>query len=174
MQPILGETIVLDLPPLVHPTTGVPSDADETPTARVYEDASDAAILTPTVVKRSGTTGEYRVSIACTTAGGFEVGKSYNVKATAVVAGLTGSTTLARFVLRADTSVSVQLSAALPIRNQDAVTAPTVGDALLGAWCAAFGKEFVQGRSHVKRRPDSSTPVRTFALNSATNPTSRS
>lgn len=174
MIPYLGETIVLDLPPLVHPVTKVASDADSTPTAEVYEDADDTPILAPTVVKRAGTTGRYRVAIACTGGNGFEAGRTYNVYATATVAGTTGSARLGGFQVRDDASASGLMSAPVTIRNQDAVTAPTIADALLGAWCEAFGKEFVSGRLRVKRRPDSSAPVRTFALNSATNPTSRS
>jgi hypothetical protein len=180
MSPYLGETIYLDLPPLVHPTTKVASDADETPTAQVYEDANDTPILTPTVVKRSGTTGRYRVPLACTEDNGFEDGKTYNVYATATVAGTTGSALLGRFQVRADASVSAWLGEPIPIRNQDSVADPavdghpTVGDALLAAWCEAFGKHFRTGSVLVYRRPDSSVPVRTVQFNSPTNATSRS
>lgn len=174
VQPYLGETIVLDLPPTHDPATGSVSDADGTPVCKVFEDAIDSAILTPSVVKRTGETGDYRVSIACTEGNGFEAGKSYNVVASATVGGVSAKVKLATFQIREDASPAGFLSALVPIRNQDDVTAPTLGDALLGAWCEAFGREFISGKSQVKRRPDSSAPVRTFTLNSATNPTSRS
>jgi hypothetical protein len=177
MEPRLGETIYLDLPPLVNPTTGVPSDADSLPTAKVYEDGDDTPVLAPTVVKRAGTTGEYYAPVACTAGNGFEAGKSYNVYVEAAVATLQGKAKIASFQVRSDVGSSAVLSALgstpIPVRNQDSVTAPTYDDAFLGAWVDAFGKESRTGRSWIKRRPDSTTPVRTFALNSATNPTDR-
>lgn len=99
MNPKLEETIVVDF--TTHsPTTGGVSDADATPTAEVFEDSSDTAILTPTVVKRTGKTGNYRVSIACTAANGFETGKSYNVVASATVGAVTGKGVVRSFQLR--------------------------------------------------------------------------
>lgn len=58
------------------------------------------------------------------------------------------------------------LNAALlvPVRNQDAITAPNVGDALLGAWSEAFGKQSVAGTAFVKRTPDNAAALRTFTL----------
>lgn len=173
MEPRLGETIYVDFQ-TYSPETGSAADATGTPTAKVYEDGDDTPILAPTVVKRAGTTGEYFVPIACTEDNDFEADRSYNVVVTATVGGVNAPHGLARFQVRDDASLTSFLSALVPIRNQDAVTAPTLGDALLGAWCEAFGKEFVQGRLRVKRRPDSTAPVRTFTLNSATNPTARS
>lgn len=57
-------------------------------------------------------------------------------------------------------------AAIVPVRNQDAVTAPTYADALLGAWCEAFGAEAEDdlGATYVKQKPDRSGPVRSFTL----------
>lgn len=74
------------------------TDADSLPTCKVFEDSTDTAILTPTVVKRSGETGVYRVSIPCTSVNGFEAGKSYNVLITAVVGGVTTKATISTFL----------------------------------------------------------------------------
>lgn len=99
MNPKLEETIVLDF--TTHsPTTGGVSDADSTPSVDVFEDTTDTAILTPTPVKRTGKTGNYRVSVACTAANGFEAGKSYNVVASATVGGVTGKGVVGSIQLR--------------------------------------------------------------------------
>jgi len=66
-------------------STGAATDADSTPTCEVFEETTDAAILSPTVVKRTGKTGNYRVPVAATNANGFEVGKYYNVVVSATV-----------------------------------------------------------------------------------------
>ena len=99
MSPVLGETIYLDLPPLHNPKTGAVSDDDATPTCKVYEDATDTPILSPTVVSR-GATGEYRVAIPLTTANGFEINKSYNVIVTATVEEVVAKAKIASFILR--------------------------------------------------------------------------
>jgi len=92
--------IVLETSPvfdvLVHAESGAAANADSTPTCAVYEDATDVAILTPTVVSR-GVAGLYRVTVAATAANGFEAGKTYNVIATAVVGGVTVRARIATF-----------------------------------------------------------------------------
>lgn len=93
----LGQTLVVDFVTSL-PTTGAAATATSA-TVRVFEDASDTAILTPTATERSGYTGNYRVSIACTSANGFEVGKSYNAIAEAVIGGVTARGVVASFVL---------------------------------------------------------------------------
>ena len=72
--------------------TGVLTDAASPPTYRVYEDETATPILTGTMALLDGanTTGFYSESIACTTANGFESGKSYTVYITATVAGNNG------------------------------------------------------------------------------------
>jgi len=100
VTPKLEETIVLDF--TTHsPTTGGVSDADSTPLVEVFEDTTDTAIITPTPVKRTGKTGNYRVSVDCTAANGFEAGKSYNVVASATVGGVTGKGVVGSIQVRA-------------------------------------------------------------------------
>ena len=69
------------------PDTGVLTDADAVPAYRVYEDETGTAILTGNMAKLddANTTGFYSELIACTTANGFENGKSYNIYITATV-----------------------------------------------------------------------------------------
>jgi len=99
MNPKLEETVVLDF--TTHsPTTGAAADADSTPTVEVFEDANDTAILSPTPAKRTSKTGNYRVSVACTAANGFEAAKSYNVVAAATVGGIAGKGVIGRFQIR--------------------------------------------------------------------------
>jgi hypothetical protein len=93
----IGQTITLDF--VTHRgDTGAITDADSTPTSEVFEDANDTAILTPTVTKRASKTGNYRLQVACTVANGFELGKSYNVVASATVNTVAGKAVVATFV----------------------------------------------------------------------------
>lgn len=94
----LGDTIYLDF--TTHRAdTGAVTDADSTPTCVVFEDDNDTPILSPTVTKRTGYTGVYRVPIAATAGNGFEVGKSYNVDVTAVVNSVTAKARIGAFTL---------------------------------------------------------------------------
>jgi hypothetical protein len=223
MSPKLEETIYVDF--VTSSSTGAAADADSTPTAEVFEDATDTAIITPTVVKRTGKTGNYRIPVACTAANGFEAGKSYNVVASATVGGVAAKAVVATFQVRArsvddvlatagytapdnttigliygvvDTEVAAikaktdNLPASFPanfaallisagglaaidttrtfaVRNQDAITAPTIADALQGGWSAAFAKEAGANNStaFAVRLPDNSGPARTFTLDAA-------
>lgn len=72
--------------------TGTLTDASAAPAYRVYEDETATAILTGTmaVLDTGNTTGFYTELIACTTANGFEIGKSYTVYIEATVDGITG------------------------------------------------------------------------------------
>jgi hypothetical protein len=99
MNPSLAETIYVDFI-TSSPTTGAATDADSTPTCEVFEDATDTAILSPTVVKRTGKTGNYRVPVACTAANGFEAAKSYNVVVTATVGAVAAKAVVQTFQMR--------------------------------------------------------------------------
>jgi hypothetical protein len=101
MNPALGETIYVDFI-TSSPTTGAAADADSTPASEVFEDATDTAILTPSVTKRTGKTGNYRVQVACTTANGFEVGKSYNIVVSATVGTVAAKAVVQSFQIVAD------------------------------------------------------------------------
>jgi hypothetical protein len=77
---------------LTKNATGELADADAVPAYRVYEAETATAILTGSMatLDTDNTTGFYAESIACTTANGFEVGKSYNIYISYAVSG-TGS-----------------------------------------------------------------------------------
>lgn len=94
----LGQTITLDFVTSA-PTTGAAATASSV-TVRIFEDANDTPILTPTATERSGQAGDYRVQVACTTANGFEVGKSYSVVVEATVGGVAAKGIVASFVLQ--------------------------------------------------------------------------
>jgi len=94
----LGDTIILDFT-THNPSTGAVSDADSTPTCEVFEDENDTAILTPTVTKRTGKIGNYRITIVASAGNGFEVGKSYNVIVQAAVNGITAKARISAFTL---------------------------------------------------------------------------
>lgn len=93
----LGQTITVDFT-TSSPTTGEAASASAT-AVNVFEDANDTAILSPTATERSGHTGNYRAQIACTTGNGFEVGKSYNVVASATVATVASKCVIGRFII---------------------------------------------------------------------------
>lgn len=97
MNIALGRTIYLDF--VCHTAAGAVSDADSTPTAEIFEDDTDTAILTPTVVKRASKTGNYRVPVVVTAANGFEIGKSYNVVVSAAVGSVTSKAVAGSFVV---------------------------------------------------------------------------
>jgi hypothetical protein len=85
-QVILGNNLTFSV--TTHdPDTGVLTDADAVPDYRIYEDETAAAILTGSMALLDGanTTGFYTELIACTTANGFEVGRSYTIYIEATV-----------------------------------------------------------------------------------------
>lgn len=128
MEVKLGATIHRDF--VTSDATGAAADATGTPTCEVFEDANDTAILSPTVTKRTGKTGNYRVPIACTSGNGFEAGKSYNVVVSAVVAGVTSKAVLASFEVRSksvddlDTDAVLLAAAGLDLVSVEAGTVP--------------------------------------------------
>jgi hypothetical protein len=99
MNPELEETIYVDFI-TSSPTTGAATDADSLPTCDVFEDSTDTAILTPTVTKRTGKTGNYRVPIVCTAANGFEATKSYNIVVAATCGGVAAKAVVQTFQMR--------------------------------------------------------------------------
>jgi hypothetical protein len=65
--------------------------------------------------------------------------------------------------------VAIDTTRTFAVRNQDAITAPTIADALQGGWSAAFAKEAGANNStaFAVRLPDNSGPARTFTLDAA-------
>jgi len=93
-----------------------------------------------------------------------------DAKSSSVPAGVwsNGSRTLSAFNFGVSVSGPVQIDTdqPIPIRNQDSVTAPTIGDAFLGAWAEPFAKEATNAatKTYTKKLPDNSGPVRTYNL----------
>ena len=112
------------------PDTGVLTDADAVPAYRIYEDEIAVPILTGNMAKLDdvGTTGFYTERIACTSANGFEDGKSYNIDIVATVDGDQGGITYAfRAMTPAWTVPAVAIAAAMTgstivIRRGDSLT----------------------------------------------------
>lgn len=98
MDVALGQSPTIDFT-THNPVTGMVSDADVLPTCEVFEDTTDVALAAPTVVKRTGKTGNYRVTFAATAANGFEVDKAYNVVVQATVGGVTAKSRIATFII---------------------------------------------------------------------------
>ena len=87
----IGDNLVFSI--CTHdPDTGVLTDADSAPAYRVYEDETATAILTGTMatLDAGNTDGFYTELIACTTANGFEDGKTYTIYISATVDSDTG------------------------------------------------------------------------------------
>lgn len=82
-----------------NPTTGAAVDADSTPTFAIYEEATDTAIVTGDFTKRTSLTGNYRGTVTLSAANGFEVGKWYNVIASATVGAVAGKAVVMRFAV---------------------------------------------------------------------------
>jgi len=75
------------------PSTGAVTDADAVPTYRVYEDETGTPILTGSTAKLddAGTTGYYSEQITLSAANGLEKGKTYTIRMSATVGGVTGT-----------------------------------------------------------------------------------
>lgn len=84
--------------------TGAATDADALPTYRVYEENNDTVIASGDCAKRddANTTGYYYCRAQITVAGGYEVGKTYEVRAAATVNGVAGATVIGRFTVLPD------------------------------------------------------------------------
>jgi len=89
----IGDSLVFSV--CCHdPDTGILTDADSSPSYRVYENETATPILTGTMAKLddANTTGFYTESLACTAANGFDNAKTYTIYITATVDGDTGGT----------------------------------------------------------------------------------
>ncbi len=91
----LEQTITLDFI-TSSPETGE-AVAASVVTVSVFEETNDVAILTPVATQRTGFVGNYRVQVPCTTANGFEEGKSYSAVIEATVEGVVARAVLANF-----------------------------------------------------------------------------
>jgi hypothetical protein len=125
----LADTIILDF--TVHtPTTGAVADADSLPTVEVFEDDTDSTLSGASVTKRTGKTGNYRVTIPATGANGFEVGKSYNVVVSAVAGGITVKAVIGSFSIDGKRLSDLNDITAPDLSNLDAAVSTRAPEAL--------------------------------------------
>lgn len=91
-----------------NPSTGSASDADSTPTWKIYEEDSDTEIQSGSFTKRSSSTGSYRGSVTLSSANGFEKGKFYSLIAEATVDSIIGKIVLANFQIETTSITEVK------------------------------------------------------------------
>ena len=106
MDIILGQTVTIDFT-THNPLTGQVQDCDFLPVIQIFEDATDIPIVTPTAVRRLAQIGDYRVTFTVTAALGYHRNSSYNVIATATVAGITAKGRIQDFSLVTQTAGAV-------------------------------------------------------------------
>lgn len=89
--------------------TATATDATGDPAFQVYEEATNTPLLTGEMAKQddANTVGLYQGQFTATSLDGFEVGKSYCVRASATVAGVGQARIVDRFVIRPSLATSV-------------------------------------------------------------------
>jgi len=134
--------------------TGVLTNADASPTFRIYEDDTGTSIMTGTMaaIDAGNTTGFYLKKIACTDANGFEANKSYSIYITAIVGGYRGGI-----------SFGFKVSTEVDILNYDLDGGATVETAwkFILAYCAGNIERI--GGSYTYRNFDNTSDIMTFA-----------
>jgi hypothetical protein len=97
------------------PDTGVATDADSPPTYRIYEDETAVPILTGSMalLDAANTAGFYSEQVACTSANGFELNKSYNIYNEATVDSDTGTISYGFTIVRSYASASSAIATAI-------------------------------------------------------------
>lgn len=144
------------------PDTGAITDADSAPTYRVYEDETSTPILTGSMAKLddANTTGFYSEQIACTTANGFESGKSYNIYIEATVDSDTGGISYGFTVIGAYTAIADAVLARAVSNVEDSADVTSLAALILAAFESA-----VSGTTWTIYKTDHST---TFATRTVT------
>jgi hypothetical protein len=145
------------------PTTGSSTDADSLPAATGNHNGTDDGTWVLTVVHMD--TGRYKVT---GTVPAYSPGDTVNVSVAATVAGVSGKAVVDTFSI--DRPALLDLTQAVPTSN----TAQTLGDALNAARAQGFGKWALAGTTLTLYAPDGNTAVRSFTLDSASVPTTRS
>lgn len=148
-------------------STGVGTNADSLPAGTLYVNGvSNAATVTVTNV----TTGVYKAAVTMPT---LAVGDVVDLRISATVSSVADNAVVWRdtkdILLDGSGDVALDLTQEVPTSN----TAQTVGDALNAARAQGFGKWAISGTTLTLYASDGTTVVRTFALDSATYPTSR-
>lgn len=109
-------------------TTGAVTDADSTPTFAVYENNTDTDMgVGGNMTKRTSLTGNYRCNFTCSAANGFELGKWYNVIASATVGSVSGKARIGNFrIVAAETVAGYIMADASKIAGQTITAAAGV------------------------------------------------
>lgn len=109
--------------------SGVATDADTLPAFRVYEAVTDTPVLSASFAKLddANTMGLYGAAFTASVANGFEVGKTYAVRATATVDGVAQAGVIDRFVIRDSIGSSVWTA---PLAADSAGAPSTAGGVL--------------------------------------------
>lgn len=128
-MPALNDIATYDF--VTNANTGAAVDADSTPTCEIFEDDNDTPILTPAVTKRTGKTGNYRVTFTCSAANGFENGKFYNLIASATVATIAGKARVSTFQIET-TTLSGPSSVTLTFEDSNNDPVPLVRFTIVG------------------------------------------
>lgn len=86
----LGTTRTFDA--ITSGATGAAVDADSLPSFKVFENDNDTPLVLSgsAIAKRTGETGQYKITLPVTEANGFEEGKDYNVVLIATIGGVSG------------------------------------------------------------------------------------
>ena len=150
------------------PGTGAAVDADAAPGYRIYEDETATPILTGTMalLDDANTVGFYSEQITISAANGFEQGKSYVIRKTLVVGGVTG-VQLEYIQVRADVTLTAAernaLADAILIRNASNVEA-TAGQHSLCGVILAMTENLITGTTLTIYRTDGTTTFATKTL----------
>ena len=109
------------------PTTGASVAADSTPTFAVYEEATDTDIgVGGNLTARAALTGSYRGTFTASAANGFEVGKWYNVRASATVGSIASTAVAMMFRVVAAEAIVGKAKTDVDGWNGTAVETPAV------------------------------------------------
>lgn len=174
------------------PATGAAKDADATPTVTVFHSGTGSGAFALVATKVG--TGVY--SVAGAIPGTFVSGDVVNLVVNATVGGIAGKAPLDSFVIDgkrvSDLAFPTNFAAlqitseglaglntaqsGIAVRALDSVadSALTIGDCLIAAVSEGAGKESISGTTYQKKTPSTGTVIRTFTLDDAAAPTSRS
>lgn len=114
-------------------TTGSPADADAAPAYSVYEDETAAAIATGTMTQPQSVTGLYSEQIAITAANGYERYKTYSIRITAVMSGVTVAKTYSFIALAGSDTVTTTTDALTTTANVNSYLGISGDDTLVSA-----------------------------------------
>jgi hypothetical protein len=102
----LGTILYMDVV-TSDPATGNVMDADELPTADVFENDSPTPMMSVTMTKRGDNTGDYYAEIDVTEGNGFRETYCYNVICNALVGGISGKLVISNFIIDGMTKLKV-------------------------------------------------------------------